>query len=996
MKTVEILVCALLLVMSGLVPQAGKADRGAFGVGELSASPLFIAPILRIETGQHTATITRIDLDKTGHWLVSASLDKTVRVWDTQTGDLKQIIRPPIAAGNEGKLYAVAISPDGELVACGGWTKSGSDSGQTVYLFSRHNGRLLGSAQELTNVILSVAFSPDGRFLAATLGGKNGVALFELESARTYSRQQSTGIPLRLVAEDRNYADSSYGLHFSPDGKRLVTACDDGFVRLYDLSKFQPGIDGELPVVLQPRLKRRPTQDTSPFSVKFSPDGTKLAVSLTNSSKTMLLDAELNHIQLLDSEKAAAAGSSSIAWSSDGQILYTASPCGTGRHCGVIHLWSAAGRQFTPDISVKTTGSILDLAAMPSGGLVLAASDPSITILNGNRQEIKLSTEVTGNFRDNPEGLQIAPDGSAFRFGYKAFGNIPASFALPERKLSLNHEAGGLTPISPLTHAGNLSVKGWKNTPDPTLNNLKLTLDPNEVSRSLSIAPDQRLFVIGGDWYLRCFDSAGRELWKTPAPGTVWATNITADGRMVLAAYGDGTIRWYRMSDGKELLAFFPHADKKRWVLWTPEGFFDHSPGGEELIGYHLNRGKDKAAEFIPVSKLYNAFYRPDLIDAAFSGKDLSEFAKAIDINKLLTVKTLPPKVRFLTKPGTSVQPETEISAEVCDNGGGIGDITIYLNDMPITVASAGRGINLKFTGGACSTFTRPITLNNGDNRIGIMAYNKENNIESDRDSVVIKHTSSFTGKPNLHILTIAVDRYRDGDLQLKFSNADANALSERISDQGATLFGKVNRYTLSDANVTREKLERTFAEIGRKTRREDMFILFVAGHGITYSKDGSFYYLPVDFRYSQVEDIPKLGVSMNDFKRYLANIQATKSLLLLDTCNSGSFAEAIASRGVIEKTAINKLTRAVGRHTLVASSKSQVALEGYEGHGAFSWTLLDGIGGKAANKKGQITVNSLVSFVETELPDLTYKKWGYEQIPQKSLVGEDFQIGVR
>jgi len=512
----------------------------------------------------------------------------------------------------------------------------------------------------------------------------------------------------------------------------------------------------------------------------------------------------------------------------------------------------------------------------------------------------------------------------------------------------------------------------------------------------LSIAPDQRLFVIGGDWYLRCFDSAGRELWKTPAPGTVWATNITADGRMVLAAYGDGTIRWYRMSDGKELLAFFPHADKKRWVLWTPEGFFDHSPGGEELIGYHLNRGKDKAAEFIPVSKLYNAFYRPDLIDAAFSGKDLSEFAKAIDINKLLTVKTLPPKVRFLTKPGTSVQPETEISAEVCDNGGGIGDITIYLNDMPITVASAGRGINLKFTGGACSTFTRPITLNNGDNRIGIMAYNKENNIESDRDSVVIKHTSSFTGKPNLHILTIAVDRYRDGDLQLKFSNADANALSERISDQGATLFGKVNRYTLSDANVTREKLERTFAEIGRKTRREDMFILFVAGHGITYSKDGSFYYLPVDFRYSQVEDIPKLGVSMNDFKRYLANIQATKSLLLLDTCNSGSFAEAIASRGVIEKTAINKLTRAVGRHTLVASSKSQVALEGYEGHGAFSWTLLDGIGGKAANKKGQITVNSLVSFVETELPDLTYKKWGYEQIPQKSLVGEDFQIGVR
>jgi uncharacterized caspase-like protein len=132
----------------------------------------------------------------------------------------------------------------------------------------------------------------------------------------------------------------------------------------------------------------------------------------------------------------------------------------------------------------------------------------------------------------------------------------------------------------------------------------------------------------------------------------------------------------------------------------------------------------------------------------------------------------------------------------------------------------------------------------------------------------------------------------------------------------------------------------------------------------------------------------------MNDFKRYLTYIQATKSLLLLDTCNSGSFAEAIASRGVLEKTAINKLARAVGRATVVASSKSQVALEGYEGHGAFSYVALEGMKGKAADPKGRITVNSFVSYIESALPDLTYKKWGYEQIPQKSMVGENFQFG--
>jgi len=89
------------------------------------------APILRIETGMHTAAINRIDVDRSGRWLVSASYDKTVRVWDLAavgaTGrsplrDIQptRILRPPIGKGNEGKLYSVAISPDGNLVAAGG------------------------------------------------------------------------------------------------------------------------------------------------------------------------------------------------------------------------------------------------------------------------------------------------------------------------------------------------------------------------------------------------------------------------------------------------------------------------------------------------------------------------------------------------------------------------------------------------------------------------------------------------------------------------------------------------------------------------------------------------------------------------------------------------------------------------------------------------------------------------------------------------------------
>ena len=42
------------------------------------------------------------------------------------------------------------------------------------------------------------------------------------------------------------------------------------------------------------------------------------------------------------------------------------------------------------------------------------------------------------------------------------------------------------------------------------------------------------------------------------------------------------------------------HKDGKRWVLWTPEGYYDASPGAEDLIGWHVNLGLDRDADFVP------------------------------------------------------------------------------------------------------------------------------------------------------------------------------------------------------------------------------------------------------------------------------------------------------------------------------------------------------------------------------------------------------------
>ena len=90
-----------------------------------SASPsgLFDRPVLVIDPGFHTAPIKRADVDAAGRIAVTGSEDGTVRVWSLEDGGLKRTIRLPRGPDDVGKVYAVAISPDGELVAAGGWTR---------------------------------------------------------------------------------------------------------------------------------------------------------------------------------------------------------------------------------------------------------------------------------------------------------------------------------------------------------------------------------------------------------------------------------------------------------------------------------------------------------------------------------------------------------------------------------------------------------------------------------------------------------------------------------------------------------------------------------------------------------------------------------------------------------------------------------------------------------------------------------------------------------
>jgi len=120
--------------------------------------------------------------------------------------------------------------------------------------------------------------------------------------------------------------------------------------------------------------------------------------------------------------------------------------------------------------------------------------------------------------------------------------------------------------------------------------------------------------VLGAEWSLRAIDAKGEQLWRRGTPSVTYAVNISGDGRSVLAAYYDGTIRWHRMDDGRELLALYVLADKQNWVAWTPEGFYDATVGALSVLQWHVNHGLDAAADTLSVNAIPK-LRRPDALE---------------------------------------------------------------------------------------------------------------------------------------------------------------------------------------------------------------------------------------------------------------------------------------------------------------------------------------------------------------------------------------------
>lgn len=542
--------------------------------------------IPRLETGMHGARIGRVDNDAAGALLITSSYDKTARLWDAATGELIRVLRIPISDAEEGQLRAAALSPDGHTAVVGGWTRYGG-RGHTVFFIDAATAEIDGTVVGFENVIWDLEFSPDGSYIAVATGNEADLAVIDAGTREVFRRLSGC-------------REASFGVTWAPDG-RLAAASVDGNVCLFDSR-------------LELARRVRVTGGDRPIGIAFSPDGSRIAVGYEDSNRVQVLDGTTLDL-LYEPDTTGVREGRNIAkvdWSPDGHMLYaggTDSRRIEGGWKRYLRVWQDAGTGAYRDIGIAGN-TILDVKTLPDGRVGVTSAQPDFSLLT--REGLLLwqqdSRILDYNVRDD-SFLRISPDGRTV--GAASFGDDPFEFSSAERRVL--HKQSAYPP--PRDRAGSTVFSSYRDSRSPALNGSRLTfLRAYEMSRSVSVNSDGSFAVLGADWSIYGVNADGSVAWSIPVPGILWAVNIAANDRVFAGAFADGTIRWYRVDDGGELLAFFLHADRTRWIAWTPSGYYDSSADGDDLIGFHHNDGLEGRPEFVPASDLRERFHRPDIV----------------------------------------------------------------------------------------------------------------------------------------------------------------------------------------------------------------------------------------------------------------------------------------------------------------------------------------------------------------------------------------------
>lgn len=534
----------------------------------------------------HAGSVQSAVFSPDGRRIVSGSGDTTIRVWNTETGEMA---RRPLR-GHGHTVNSVSFSPDGKKIASG-------SSDHAVHVWDADTGKIVGSPlRGHSDKVWSVSFSPDGRHIFSG-SSDHTVRIWDIETGNL-----RTG-PLR------GHSDTVYSVSCSPDGKRIASASSDSTIMLWDpvtgemVAGPLRGHSGRIySVCFSPDGKRiaSGSSDTTIrvweaekgemvagplrghsntiYSVSFSPDG-KRVVSGSNDETIRIWDTETAET-VLGPLRGHSNTVNSVSFSPDGRKIVS----GSKDH--KIRVWDAETGEAAAGQLRGHSSTVYSVSFSPNGKrIVSGSSDHTICIW-----DVETGETVVGPLRGHSNivhSVSFSPDSGQVVSGSR------------DRTIRVWDAETGRTVIGPL-HGHRDTVNSVSFSPDggqiaSGSSDYTIQLRDAKTGKTVlgrlrghrdkvytvSFSRDGRRIVSGSaDRKIRIWDAETGEIILSALQGhsgVVWSVSFSPDGRRVVSSSSDHTIRVWDVETSEMLVGPLRVHD----VTFYSASF---SPDGQRII----------------------------------------------------------------------------------------------------------------------------------------------------------------------------------------------------------------------------------------------------------------------------------------------------------------------------------------------------------------------------------------------------------------------------
>ena len=344
---------------------------GAITVWDVTDEHSRIALVLSGHIGQISSMVVSAD----GRSLISASSDEdTIKVWNLIDG------KPELTlVGHEDDVSCLALSPDGETIASGGWD-------DIIWIWDFRTGKKLRALQGHTGVVWNLAFSPDCKWLAS--GSEDQTTkLWDLERGKLLATLPGRGADVEKVAflgpqghgqlitishndttqrwdfdsigqRDELVTLSGHdrpisGVAFGPQRRLVISSSADKTIRTWDLETRRP-------------VRVFSGHESNVYTARISPDE-KLIASGSRDGTVRLWDVETGASQILQEDTQTSVRE--VAFNRDGTLL------ASGGDDGKVRVWNTKDATLLSVFVVGANTTVRGVAFNPEGTLLASSSD---------------------------------------------------------------------------------------------------------------------------------------------------------------------------------------------------------------------------------------------------------------------------------------------------------------------------------------------------------------------------------------------------------------------------------------------------------------------------------------------------------------------------------------------------------------------------------------------------------------------------------------------